>query len=34
MKIRCMNDKVKRHLNLKSEISVHFYIYISIYAKF
>ena len=29
-----MKDKVKRHLNLKLEISVYFYMYISIFAKF
>ena len=34
MKIRYMKNKVLRHLNLKEEISVHFYKYINIYAKF
>ena len=30
-----MKDKVKRHLNLKyDEISIHFYMYISIYDEF
>ena len=30
-----MKNRVKRHLNLKyEEISIHFYMYISIYAKF
>ena len=34
MKIRIMKDMIKRHLNLKEEeISIHFYMYISIYAK-
>ena len=33
MKIRYMKDKVKRHINLKEEISIHFHMYICIYAK-
>ena len=33
MKIRYMKDKAKRQLNLKyEENSIHFYIYIKIYA--
>ena len=33
MKIRYMKDKALRKLNLKyEEISIHFYMYISIYA--
>ena len=35
MKIWYMKDKFRRHLNVKSEvISIHFDMYISIYAKF